>query len=117
MAHPVHLFHLCMALATLACASSHAQERRSGAPLGDPYPYPGVGSANQPYLWQEWKALVKPLQQQGFYQPTAPRNFRLGVPLARFGNDGPHLMLGYAPRLSQTGSRNTMLLFINAPLD
>lgn len=68
-----------------------------------------------PITWK--KNLRKQLQEQGLYHPKAPRGFKVGLPLMQFGSTGPHLMLGYAPRLRQVDARNVTLVFVTFTLD
>lgn len=68
-----------------------------------------------PMTWK--KNFRNQLQEQGLYHPKAPRGFKVGLPLMQFGSSGPHLMLGYAPRLRQVDARNVTLVFVTFTLD
>lgn len=70
---------------------------------------------NDTMTWK--KNFRNQLQQQGLYNPKAPRGFKVGLPLMQFGSTGPHLMLGYAPRLKQVDARNVTLVFVTFSLD
>lgn len=68
-----------------------------------------------PMNWK--KKFRNELQKQGLYNPKAPRGFKVGVPLMQFGSTGPHLMLGYAPRLRQVDAKKVTLVFVTFNLD
>lgn len=68
-----------------------------------------------PMTWK--KKFRHQLQEQGLYNPKAPRGFKVGLPLMQFGSTGPHLMLGYAPRLKQVDAKKVTLVYVTFSLD
>lgn len=68
-----------------------------------------------PIVWK--KKFRHQLQEQGLYNPKAPRGFKVGLPLMQFGSGGPHLMLGYAPRLKQVDAKKVTLVYVTFNLD
>lgn len=57
---------------------------------------------------QEWRA---DLIRKGYYNPLAPKPFRIAIPLTERSDPGPQLMLGFAPRMREIDGRNVILLF------
>ena len=63
-------------------------------------------------LGHEW---VWELEQAGVYNRSRPKQLRVGLPLMRFGDNGPDLIATYAAPAGE--SNRKWMLFIHVPLD
>lgn len=105
MMRTLHLLMKCLAMIIVFTTAAHAEDRHRV----------DHDRLVDSMVWK--KKFRTEMQEQGFYNPRAPRNFKVGVPLMQFGDSGPHLMLGYAPRLKQVDARKVALIYITINLD
>lgn len=61
-----------------------------------------------------WK---KELQEEGILHYSRTSRFRVGIPLASFGDKGPKLMFTYAPRLPGGQQRKVFLIYLHIDLE
>ncbi|MDB5840381.1 MAG: hypothetical protein JWQ23_2333 [Herminiimonas sp.] len=61
-----------------------------------------------------WK---KDLQRQGILHYSSSSRYRVAVPLASFGDQGPKLLFTYAPRLPGGEQRKVFLFYLQMEID
>lgn len=73
--------------------------------------------ARRPLFTLQKDNLKKELQRNGILQYSRNAKFRIGIPLASFGDDGPKLMFTYAPRMPGGQQRKVFMIYLQMDLE
>jgi hypothetical protein len=102
----------CLILGSGACAqheeASGSYSVTPGTPLMRPIPH-----REYPTIIHQW---IGDLERAGIVNRALPAPYRIALPLASFGDNGPTLMFTYARTLPGTSAAAGPLLFINIPV-
>jgi hypothetical protein len=98
-------------LGGLACCMAARAEGRVVRPV-DGY---GISDPGPTLNLDSNAALRRDLEKSGVLSRTGP--FRVALPIASFGDNGPKLMFTYVPRMKDDAGSKVFMLFMRINLD